>query len=243
MGDLMDFISMCPLAFWFHPFGRIEINYLQGNEDGEGVEEHAEMLGLMVLTCIDALKEHDLFTPNSEVKNIPIICLIALEFAVQSCQDLEITWACEVVRLCDDAGIKLDDHVRKQVNISKKDLKKLRGEYKSNPEGMDKDWKSEVSTFGAMIMFDLTSFSVQGIPAGASRRSALRLDQDEQGEEEDAFTGCLLREAEDWVMLLGGSCLLSYTVTLYPCTITLYSCNITRRYLNLAVFFASSLQP
>ena len=44
--------------------------------------------------------------------------------------DLDCDWAPEVVRLCDEACIKLDDVVRKQVKVTKKDIEKWRDKYK-----------------------------------------------------------------------------------------------------------------
>ncbi|KAF8858321.1 hypothetical protein BDZ45DRAFT_674106 [Acephala macrosclerotiorum] len=113
MGDLMHFLN---------------------NEDGNGVAEHADMIGTMVLTCIDVLKEHDLFQSGGNIKNIEIICLILLEFAVQSCNDVNTKWGCEIVHLCDDAGIDLEKHVRKQVRIRDIDVAKLRDEIEEKRE-------------------------------------------------------------------------------------------------------------
>lgn len=104
------------------------------------------MMGLMVLTAYSALSEHSLFKPDSEVKNIGIISLMMLEFAQGDGQDLDIDWGCEIVRMCDEAGIDLDKEVRKQVAVSKKDLKGLRDAYKKKKDGYKsaaetKDWK------------------------------------------------------------------------------------------------------
>lgn len=95
------------------------------------------MIGVMVLTCFDILTEHDLFKPNSEIKNIEILSLILLQFLLGPGEDLYCDWGCEVVRLCDQAGIKLDDHVRKQVPISKENLKDQREEYEVKQESSD----------------------------------------------------------------------------------------------------------
>jgi len=95
------------------------------------------MLGLMVLTSYDILSEHNLLTPDSEVKNIAIISLLILEFLCDWATDLDCTWGCELVRLCDEAGIKLDEHVRKQVSISKKQIAEYRAEYKKKKEASE----------------------------------------------------------------------------------------------------------
>ncbi|CZR64982.1 uncharacterized protein PAC_14882 [Phialocephala subalpina] len=108
--------------------------YFFNNEDGDGVAEHADMIGTMILTCIDVLKEHDLFKVDSDIKNIPIICLILLQFAVKYCNDLGTKWGAEVVHLCDDAGIDLAKYVRKQVRISDVDVANLRGEVENKRE-------------------------------------------------------------------------------------------------------------
>jgi hypothetical protein len=106
------------------------------------------MVGLMVLTAYSALSEHSLFTPDSEVKNIGIMSLMMLEFAQVDGCDLDIGWGCEIVRMCDEAGIDLDNVVRKQVSVSKKDLKGLRSAYKEKKDGYKKaaeikGWKPE----------------------------------------------------------------------------------------------------
>lgn len=106
------------------------------------------MMGLMMLTAYGALSEHSLFGPDSEVKNIGIMSLLMLEFAQGPGTDLDIGWKCEVVRMCDEAGIDLDKEVRKQVAVSKKDLKELRAEYTAKKDGYktaaeNKGWKPE----------------------------------------------------------------------------------------------------
>jgi hypothetical protein len=68
------------------------------------------------------------------VKNIEITSLLILEFLSAWAGDLDCTWGCEVVRLCDEAGIKLDEHVRKQVSVSKKEIKDFRAEYTEKRE-------------------------------------------------------------------------------------------------------------
>jgi len=118
------------------------------NEDGDSVAKIAEMLGLMTLTCYEALSEHALFKPGSDIKNIGIMSLMLLEFARGSGCDLDIGWGCEVVRMCDEAGIDLDKELRKQVDFSKEDLKNMREDYEDKEEGYKdtaemKDWKPE----------------------------------------------------------------------------------------------------
>jgi hypothetical protein len=112
------------------------------------VKTIAAMIGLMVLTSYSALAEHSLFKPDSEIKNLGIISLMLLDFAQGPGCDLDIEWGCEVVRMCDEAGINLDKEVRKQVAVSKKDLKKLRAKYKKKQHGYKeaaekKGWKPE----------------------------------------------------------------------------------------------------
>lgn len=97
------------------------------------------MLGVMVLTSYDVLSEHGLFKSDSDVKNIGIMSLILLEFLKDEASDLDPNWGCEVVRLCDEAGIELEKDVRKQVDVSKEHLKELRDFYME---------KKEVSEFG-----------------------------------------------------------------------------------------------
>ncbi|CZT49050.1 uncharacterized protein RSE6_09832 [Rhynchosporium secalis] len=101
------------LAVFF--FGaEMEMVYWLGNEDGDRVTEIAQIVGTMILTTFDVPKEHDLFKPDSEVVNIGIVSLLMLHLFKQKAMDFDCDWAPEVVRLCDEAGIKLDDIVRKQ---------------------------------------------------------------------------------------------------------------------------------
>jgi hypothetical protein len=95
------------------------------------------MLGLMTLTSYEILSEHNLLKSDSEVKNIEITSLLILEFLSAWAGDLDCTWGCEVVRLCDEAGIKLDEHVRKQVSVSKKEIKDFRAEYTEKREASE----------------------------------------------------------------------------------------------------------
>jgi len=104
------------------------------NEDGDGTKEIIDMLGVMILTTFEMLSEHDLFQADSEIKNIPIICLMLLEFVENEAGACEHRWGCEIVRACDEAGIKLEDHVRKQVPVNKDMLDDLRGAYMEKKE-------------------------------------------------------------------------------------------------------------
>jgi hypothetical protein len=123
----------------------METNIMEGNEDGDSVKAITQMLGLMVLTCYSVLSEHSLFKPDSEVKNIGIMSLLLLEFIQGPGCDLDCGWGCEVVRLCDEAGIGLDKEIRKQVDFSKKNLKEMRDMCKE---------KKEASGFDVALEFD-----------------------------------------------------------------------------------------
>jgi len=125
-GDLYDWLGM-------HPPTHIDIYCTHipiGIDDGNGLREVVNMIGVMVLTSYDILTEHGLFKPDSEIKNLEIISLILIQFLLGPGQDLDCEWGCEVVRLCDEVGIELEEHVRKQVSISKKNLGVLGEGYK-----------------------------------------------------------------------------------------------------------------
>jgi hypothetical protein len=94
------------------------------------------MLGLMVLTSYEILSEHDLFKPQSEIRNIGIMSLLVLEF-LESCSDFDCTWGCEVVRLCDEAGIDLHKEIRKQAPVSEQSLKDMREVYREKKAASD----------------------------------------------------------------------------------------------------------
>ncbi|TGO13169.1 hypothetical protein BTUL_0075g00140 [Botrytis tulipae] len=110
---------------------------MQDNSDG--LREEVNMIGIMVLTSFEMLSEHKLFSVDSEIKNIPIICLIILEFLDSYTTDLfdGSSWQCEIVRLCDQAGIDLSKSIRKQVDIDEEKLKAWRQEYKEKKENFE----------------------------------------------------------------------------------------------------------
>jgi hypothetical protein len=107
----------------------LRINMLAVNEDGEGIKAIIDMLGVMILSTFEMLAEHNLFKPDSEIRNIPIICLMLLDFVENEASDCERLWGCEIVRACDEAGIELERHVRKQVAASQVLLQGLREAY------------------------------------------------------------------------------------------------------------------
>jgi hypothetical protein len=171
------------------------------NEDGDSVCAIAEMIGLMTLTAYAALSEHSLFKPDSDIKNIGIISLMLLEFAKGPGQDLDVGWSCEVVRMCDEAGIDLDKEVRKQVDFSKKDLKAMRTAYKKKKAGYKKaaetkdwkpendmdddgehklwyrwDWNLEVCFHFVDVLRMLTSCVVQWVSGKSSRWKSIQFD-------------------------------------------------------------------
>ena len=120
----------------------------EGNEDGDSVKAIAEMFGVMALTSFAVLSEHSLFNADSEVKNIGIISLLLLEFIEGPGCDLDCDWGCEIVRLCDDAGIQLDKEIRKQINFSKSSLEDMRESYKEKRERSDFDLALEFDQDG-----------------------------------------------------------------------------------------------
>ncbi|KAG9239266.1 hypothetical protein BJ875DRAFT_479592 [Amylocarpus encephaloides] len=113
--------------------------YWMDNESGLGVKGIINMTGVMALTCLDVLLEHDLLKPDSEVKNIPIICLMMIELLEGVAADFDCGWSCELVRLCDEKGIELEMHVRKQVSVSEEKVKSLREFYREKKEYSDYD--------------------------------------------------------------------------------------------------------
>jgi hypothetical protein len=133
---------------------KLRIDTMAVNEDGDGTKEIINMLGVMTLTTFEMLSEHDLFKPDSEIKNIPIICLMLLDFVENEAGVCECSWGCEIVRACDEAGIKLEDHVRKQVSVSKDMLDRLRGAYmekkESSEHAADEDEGNGYKTFAKM---------------------------------------------------------------------------------------------
>jgi len=112
---------------------------LKGNEDGEGIREIVDMLGTMVLTTYAVLAEHSLLKPDSpdnKIRNIGIVSLLMFQF-LGIAEDVEPGWGCEVVRLLDEAGVKLEDYVRKQVPVTKEEIADARTAYKKKMEASD----------------------------------------------------------------------------------------------------------
>ncbi|KAK6600066.1 hypothetical protein H4I96_07392 [Botrytis cinerea] len=103
-------------------------------DDADGLREICDMMGTTILTSFEMLSGHDLFTADSEIKNIPIICLIFLEFFDNTATDLDLNCQCEILQLCDEAGIDLTKQVKKQVQISEKKINGWREKYKSKKE-------------------------------------------------------------------------------------------------------------
>ncbi|TGO13168.1 hypothetical protein BTUL_0075g00130 [Botrytis tulipae] len=77
-------------------------------DDSSRIEAIVNEFGTMLLTSLEILSEHNLLAPNSTVRNIPVILLLLFKF-LKEWEELgyEIGWPCEVVRLCDKAGIDL----------------------------------------------------------------------------------------------------------------------------------------
>lgn len=103
-------------------------------DDADGIREVCEMVATMLLTSLEVLSEHNLFTTDSEIKNIPIVCLIFLEFFDNTAGDLSLACQCEILRLCDEVGIDLAKHVRKQLHIPETKFNEWRDQYKSKKE-------------------------------------------------------------------------------------------------------------
>ncbi|KAM3081166.1 hypothetical protein ACMFMG_005121 [Clarireedia jacksonii] len=99
------------------------------NDDSDTIRAIMNMFGTMILTSFEMLAEHGLFTPDSRIKNIAIISLLWLEFIDQNGEDLDISWACEVVRLCDEAGFDLTESLRGQIDLDKEKFETWRKEY------------------------------------------------------------------------------------------------------------------
>ena len=113
------------------------------NDDGEGTKEIVEMIGNMVLTSFAILAEHDLLKSNSQIKNISTVSLIFIQFLDGQAIDLDCKWACEVVRLCDEAGINLEASVHKQLTVTKERLRDLRETYMAKKQSSEFDMDSE----------------------------------------------------------------------------------------------------
>jgi hypothetical protein len=98
------------------------------NDDSDGVKEVMNMFGTMLLTSFDMLSEHGLLAADSQIPNIGIISLLMIEFSYGSAGDFDLTWACEIVRALDKAGVELKP--RKEAGVSQEKIDELREQYK-----------------------------------------------------------------------------------------------------------------
>ncbi|TGO46553.1 hypothetical protein BCON_0318g00030 [Botryotinia convoluta] len=108
-------------------------------DDSSRIEAIVNEFDTMLLTSLEMLSEHNLFAVNSTVKNIPVILLLIFEFLKER-EDLgyEIGWPCEVVRLCDEAGIDLvqaRQNTNEKIKIQEGKLHTWRKEYQKKQTG------------------------------------------------------------------------------------------------------------
>lgn len=142
------------------------------------------MIGVMVLTSLEMLAEHNLLKPNSDVKNLNIVCLILLDFLNGGGRDLDCEWDPEVVRLFDEAGIALENDVRKQLSVTKEQIRKLRASYIEKASDFD----------------DLDDFDQGGDHAAGNVYEAFARKHDWTPEDDGANNvfGCRLWYRWDW---------------------------------------------
>jgi hypothetical protein len=110
------------------------------NDDSDGMKEVMNMFGTMLLTSFDMLSEHGLLAADSQIPNIGIISLLMIEFSYDSAGDLDLTWACEIVRALDKAGVELKP--RKEVEVSQEKIDELREQYEDKESDEIEDGKN-----------------------------------------------------------------------------------------------------
>lgn len=102
-------------------------------DDSFRIGEIVEEFGLMILTSLEMLSEHNLLAPDSPVKNIPVILLILLAFVLEwEGLGYDIGWPCEVVRVCDEAGIDLAQPIQyanNMIQVKDENIQAWRSEY------------------------------------------------------------------------------------------------------------------
>jgi hypothetical protein len=103
------------------------------NEDGPGNAEIVEMLGTMLLTCLEMLEEANLLSKGSPIKNVGFVSMLYMNFAIGSWLEVsggmhgETGWMLPVVRYLDKHGIDIPClNVMEAVNKEK--LEQLRDE-------------------------------------------------------------------------------------------------------------------
>jgi len=129
------------------------------NEDGPGNSEIVEMLGTMLLTCLEMLEEANLLSKNSPIKNIGFVSMLYINFAIDSWLDVsgdmhgETRWIVPVVRYLDRYGIDIPClNVMEAVNKEK--LEELRSEIKELEESKAYEEAAEIKTWTPKQDFD-----------------------------------------------------------------------------------------
>ncbi|KAI9649516.1 hypothetical protein NHQ30_002094 [Ciborinia camelliae] len=110
-------------------------------DDSSRIDAIIDEFGLMILTSLDMLSEHNLLAPDRTIKNIPIILLLMLDFLKRWEElDYETRWPCEVVRLCDEACIDLVQaiqHANKMIEVQEDKIQTWRRDYEKKQTSSD----------------------------------------------------------------------------------------------------------
>ncbi|QSZ34341.1 hypothetical protein DSL72_005932 [Monilinia vaccinii-corymbosi] len=139
--------TFSPYRKWAHVEGlasylKVEnlMNWAMCN-DSLRIRDIVDEFGLMILTSLEMLSEHNLLAPDSRVKNIPIILLLMLNFAKEwEPLGYHIRWPCEVVRLCDEAGIDLAQciqHTNGMITVKEERIQAWRKDYEKKRTSSD----------------------------------------------------------------------------------------------------------
>lgn len=128
------------------------------NENSSHIEEIFEYFIPFLITSLEVLAEHNLFSePNPKIQNPAIICVLLIEFLKHEASDFSVDGVHEIVRAADKLGLALDVKPEYKLSTTNEEIEELREEYKESEE-QAVSWKTGVSSschvsFELYIMF------------------------------------------------------------------------------------------
>ena len=109
-----------------HFLGTGDLMHWMMQDDGDRLTQSFSVIGTMVLSVLDILEEEGLFTADSEIKDVPLVLALVIEFARgnPAGRDEETDWMKVIVGKAKKAGIKLESVLAGGVNDTIEELEK-----------------------------------------------------------------------------------------------------------------------
>ena len=109
-----------------HFLGTGDLMHWMMQDDGDRLTQAFSVIGTMVLSVLDILEKEGLFITDSEIKDIPLVLALTIEFARgnPAGRDEKTDWMKVVVGKAKKAGIELSDVLAGGVNDTIEELKK-----------------------------------------------------------------------------------------------------------------------